>query len=269
LNPRKGDELELARHMRIEERIQGERAGYEGGNVREEHARLRARFSHAFLCPNAKRLEIEWEDLAARLAPGADVLEIGAGTGASVGRLLALKPRRIVGVELIEGAVETARQRVPGAEFMVMDAHRTTFDNASFDVIAGRAILHHLEFETAVREVHRLLRPGGTAMFIEPLRDNPAGKLIRALTPRARTRDERPLSRGQIEWANTVFGDQGHRFFGLISTGLGLATSLTALPADNSLLRWADRMDERLSKTPVKYWMRMAMLVWRKTKTIV
>jgi hypothetical protein len=131
-------------------------------------------------------------------------------------------------------------------------------------VVCGRAILHHLDFEAAIEEIGRLLRPGGIAFFPEPLGDNPASKLIRAVTPKARTKDELPLSQRQIEWADSQFRKSNHQFFGLTSAGLGLFTSLTPMPANNALLRLADRLDLRIANSPLKYWMRLVLLVWHK-----
>lgn len=249
--------------MEIRERVAHERAGW-GGDVRREHAKLRGRFRHVFTCPNAKRSDEHWEAVSNAAIPGADVLEIGCSTGASVASHSARGPKRIVGIDLMEEFVSEAARTVNGAEFFAMDAHRTTFPDASFDVVAGRAILHHLDFKIAIREISRLLRPGGVAFFIEPLRDNPGARLLRALTPKARTKDELPLSRTQIEWADSVIGGGEHRFYGLFSTALGLITSLTPLPPDNCILRAADRIDQWLSKTWLRYWMRTVTLVWRK-----
>ena len=152
-----------------------------------------------------------------------------------------------------------------GIDARVMDANRLEFPDASVDAIIGRAILHHLDYEQAVREVHRVLRPGGTAIFMEPLRDNPAWKLFRSLTPKARTREELPLSRQQIEWSDHLFGRHRHCFVGLVSTGLGALTSFLPLGADNMALRAADRADRMIERTWLRYWMRQAVLVWEKS----
>ena len=68
-----------------------------------------------------------------------------------------------------------------------MDAHHLDFPDESFDLVFGRAILHHLDFETAIKEVKRVLKRGGHAAFAEPLGDSPFAKLFRLLTPRAYT----------------------------------------------------------------------------------
>lgn len=74
-----------------------------------------------------------------------------------------------------------------------MDAENMVFKNDSFDVVFGRAILHHLDINKAGREIARVLRPGGRAIFIEPLGNNPLISLYRHFTPSDRTKDEHPL----------------------------------------------------------------------------
>ena len=194
------------------------------------------------------------------------MLDLGCQEGVSTAHYARLGARRVVGIDISPVAIEKARRLAPHAEFHVRDAHHTGFADASFDAVIGHAILHHLDFAAAIAEIRRVLRPGGYAVFREPLRDNPAAKLIRVLTPRARTADELPLSRAQIEWADAQFSSSHHGYYGLASTGLGLATSLLApaASADNPVLRVADRLDVGAARTALRYWMRTVALVWRK-----
>ena len=53
------------------------------------------------------------------------------------------------------------------------NAHVLPFADASFDVVYGCSILHHLEVGVALREVRRVLRPGGRLVFSEPNLVNP------------------------------------------------------------------------------------------------
>ncbi len=74
-----------------------------------------------------------------------------------------------------------------------MGAEKLEYDDDSFDIVFGFAILHHLELKHALSELHRVLKPGGYAIFAEPLEGNPGLKLYRALTPQYRTVDEQPI----------------------------------------------------------------------------
>ena len=73
------------------------------------------------------------------------------------------------------------------------------------DLIVGTGILHHLNLSVVMNKIKEALRPGGKIIFIEPLGGNPLINLYRRLTPGRRTKNERPLRRGDIELLNRYF----------------------------------------------------------------
>ncbi len=52
--------------------------------------------------------------------------------------------------------------------FYVMSAQKLDFDDNSFDYAVGLGALHHLNLDLAGREISRVLKPGGIAIFLEP-----------------------------------------------------------------------------------------------------
>lgn len=76
----------------------------------------------------------------------------------------------------------------------VDDGNSTSFDDASFDLIFGKAVLHHLDTEKASSEILRLLKPKGRAVFRDVMQGGIFLQLFRHLTPSVRTRDEHPLT---------------------------------------------------------------------------
>jgi SAM-dependent methyltransferase len=246
-------------------RVASEKVASNESDVYEQVSRLHRRFSHVFVCPNALFADDVFDAAVAEVTRDRTVLEYGCYVGRSIPALVACEPRRILGIDISEKAIaEANRTHGSVAEFGVMDCHRLALADESLDAVIGRAILHHLDFDTAIREIRRVLRPGGHALFIEPLRDNPAGKLIRRLTPRARTREELPLSRAQIRRADDLFGQSRHFFSGLVSVACGMVSPLFSRNPSNLLMRFAHRADLRLARSPLRWWMRMAVLHWTK-----
>jgi ubiquinone/menaquinone biosynthesis C-methylase UbiE len=251
--------------MDFTERVNREKESYDHGNVLDESRKLQAKFHHVFSSPNAQRIEQYLNATLEKSIKAKDVLDYGCSNGWMVERYAEFGAGSITGIDISETGIQQAIKKYGHlAKFYAGDAHNVPFADDSFDVVVGRSILHHLDFERALREIMRILRPGGRAIFVEPLGDNPAGKLIRWLTPKARTRDELPLSREQIQFADKLLGGQEHQFFSLISVPVAMATSLTRMKPNNSLLRATDAIDVALATSPMKYWMRQVVLVWKK-----
>jgi SAM-dependent methyltransferase len=249
----------------LDGRCARERAAYDGGSVVAGSCALQARFRHVFACPNSLQAEEYLDRQVARLARGRDLLDYGCYDGGMAPRYLNMQPRSLTGIDLSATGIALARARFGSrARFHCGDAHAMPFADESFDLVVGRAILHHLDWEAALGEVRRVLRPAGSAIFVEPLGDNPAAKLLRRLTPGARTPDERPLTRRQIRYGDDLFGASAHRFFNFFSVPAAMAASLCRATADNRLLRLTDWADRRLAATPLRYWMRAVVLVWRR-----
>jgi SAM-dependent methyltransferase len=168
------------------------------------------------------RLEFE-----ARLLPeceGLRVLEYGCGAG-TYSAILAARGARVTGIDIsdvaIEQASEKARSQGLSVQYLRMDAEQLEFPTDTFDIICGVAILHHLDLDKAFSSLARVMKPGGRAVFWEPLGHNPAINLFRRLTPQLRTKDEHPLLMRDLGTANAYFEKVDHRFFNL-STPLAL-----------------------------------------------
>lgn len=102
---------------------------------------------------------------------GADVVEIGCGSGYGGWLISSLAPRSYVGLDVMPEQIAIARQRdLSNARFLVADATSLSFlaaASADFVVIFG--ILHHVEaWPRAIAECRRLLRPAGVLLVEEP-----------------------------------------------------------------------------------------------------
>lgn len=129
----------------------------------------------------------------------------------------------------------------------VMDAHELDFPGGSFDLVCGTAIIHHLDLDRAIPEAARVLKPGGWAVFTEPLGHNPLINAYRRRTPEMRTPDEHPLTMDDLGRLWDHFARVEVRYFHLASlAAVPLAGSRLFGPA----LRLLERLDRGLFHFP-------------------
>ncbi|HEY3541368.1 MAG TPA: class I SAM-dependent methyltransferase [Gaiellaceae bacterium] len=146
-------------------------------------------------------------------------LDAGCGDGRYLAALAAELPARRAGVDLSERILETARQRVD-ADFRQGSLEALPFADAEFDVVLCSQVIEHvLDAEAALRELARVLRPGGTLVistdnernYVTRLLNAPRSAVVRALrlhgargriespaTPYTRARFRELLERGGL-----------------------------------------------------------------------
>lgn len=109
-------------------------------------------------------------------AGGLRVLEIGCGLGTD-GAQFAKAGANYTGVDLTAAAIELARERFRlfslRGDFRVADAENLDFPDDTFDLVYSHGVLHHTpDTARAVREIHRVLKPGGRAVVMLYHRDS-------------------------------------------------------------------------------------------------
>jgi SAM-dependent methyltransferase len=132
-------------------------------------------------------------DLARRVGarPGSGVLELACGTGIATSRLRAALPAStsLVATDLSAAMIDIARAKLGAAEvhWRTADASSLPFKDRSFDTVACQfGLMFFPDKPLAMREVRRVLRPGGrlVASVWESLEANPAAAIAHAVASR-------------------------------------------------------------------------------------
>jgi demethylmenaquinone methyltransferase/2-methoxy-6-polyprenyl-1,4-benzoquinol methylase len=152
---------------------------------------------------------------ALAVAAGERVLDVGAGTGASTAGLISAGGYA-VGVDLSLGMLAAGRRTRPELPLLAGDALALPFAGASFDAVTISFALRNVaEPVAALRELHRVTRPGGRLVvceFSHPT--NPAFRtvyrsyLVRALPAVARLVSSNPAAYSYLAETIQAWPDQ-------------------------------------------------------------
>lgn len=153
------------------------------------------------------------------------ILDIGSGHG-SCALGLAKRGAHVTSIdispELIEGCRKRASVNGLAAEFEVMNGCALEFANASFEIVVAVRTVHHLPDVAAFyREAHRVLKPGGILLLLEPQKYNPFVEFGRKFIKRGpawRTPTEHPLVPNDLRLIKAVFGNSETKEFEFLTS---------------------------------------------------
>jgi len=124
-------------------------------------------------------LDVVWRQRAVRALAGAKdgpTLDLCAGTMDLTALLARARPSaRLIAADFSDAMLERGRRKVPCAEVVVADAHSLPFaDGEMAVVVCGFGVRNLSDPRRAVREVRRVLGPGGTFVTLEFFRPESA-----------------------------------------------------------------------------------------------
>jgi ubiquinone/menaquinone biosynthesis C-methylase UbiE len=156
-------------------------------------------------------------------ADGHRVLDLGCGDGECTS-LVASHGGDVAALDISLDLLAMARTRVVldgysrSVRPLCGSVHSIPMTSDSVDVVFGMAVLHHVDLKLAAQEVYRVLKPGGRAIFVEPIRNSKTLAAIRRLIP-YRQPDispfERPLRFDEIDEFASRFRSWQRRVFEL------------------------------------------------------
>ncbi|MDD5072668.1 MAG: class I SAM-dependent methyltransferase [Candidatus Omnitrophica bacterium] len=147
-------------------------------------------------------------------AAGKRVLDMGCGTGGN-SCWLAKRGAKVTAIDIspvnIEKTKSWATKNGVTIDARVMDCGKLGFADASFDMVFGSFILHHIDIEKAAPEIRRVLKGGGKAVFIENSGDNPLlmffrSRVLPVFGLRKSSPSEYPLTKERIRKAEEHLG---------------------------------------------------------------
>ncbi len=166
------------------------------------------------------------EEVASQLPEGRGlrILEIGAGTGGLASQVLPLIEQGLHSYtfsDISPAFFPAARQKLaafPEVEFKIFDLEKSgasqEFEEGSFDIILGTNVIHAVtDVRDALRNIHEMLAPGGSLMFVDVATPHLWLNAVFGLTPgwwRFTDRDLRPLHPllERLQW-ETVLRETG------------------------------------------------------------
>lgn len=136
--------------------------------VRERYARSldRGRTIYEFRPPGQDLLgfllgRIEWQ-------PSGRVLDAGCGLGNYFAALAARVPGGVVvGLDITSSMLRRVAERHPTVPLVTGDVRMLPIVSGAFDVVVNAHVLYHIpDVDAAIRELHRVLRPGGCLLAV-------------------------------------------------------------------------------------------------------
>ncbi len=112
------------------------------------------------------------------------ILDVATGTGDFAIETLKINPDEVIGVDISEGMLEMGRKKLEekGISKIILqqgDSENLQFDDNSFDaVIVAFGVRNFENLQKGLSEIHRVLKPGGTAMVLEFSKPRGLFKLI-------------------------------------------------------------------------------------------
>ncbi|NHQ59299.1 bifunctional demethylmenaquinone methyltransferase/2-methoxy-6-polyprenyl-1,4-benzoquinol methylase UbiE [Chlorobium sp. BLA1] len=98
------------------------------------------------------------------------ILDVATGTGDLAASMAKIAGAKVTALDLSPEMLVLARKKYPEITFLEGYAEKLPFNDASFDIVsAGFGVRNFEDLEKGMQEFHRVLKPGGHTLIIEPM----------------------------------------------------------------------------------------------------
>ena len=185
---------------------------------------------------------------------GKQLLDLGCGAGEN-SVYFAKKGAYCTAADYSAGMVKTALKlaevhnvRISGR---IIDAAAIDFPDDSFDIVYAANVLHHVDALACIKEVHRVLKPGGIACIWDPLKHNPLINIYRRMARRVRTTDEKPLGITIVRAFKSLFSKVEYDTFWLATLWIFIRFYLIERVNPNKERYWKKIISEETRLRPL------------------
>jgi SAM-dependent methyltransferase len=186
---------------------------------------------------------------------GKYLLDLGCGAGENSVYFAQLGARCLASdysPGMVDVALKLADRYGVNIEGRVINALSIDIPDNTFDIVYASNLLHHIPDPLiTIREMHRVLKPGGKMCFWDPLRHNPVINVYRRMATEVRTEDEMPLHIDIVNEVRSRFSSTKYDTFWLASLWIFLQFYLVERVNPNEERYWKKIIIEqaRLEKT--------------------
>ena len=203
---------------------------------------------------------------------GKRILDLGCGAGEN-SVYFAKRGAVCVAADYSPGMVEVALQLAAANQVEIEgcteNAIALSFPDNSFDIVYASNLLHHLpDPQAAIREMYRVLKPGGKACFWDPLKHNPVINVYRRIATSVRTEDEQPLDINIVNFVKSLFSTTTYDTFWIATLWIFLRFYLIDRVDPNQERYWKKIIIEQEKLQPIYQRLEKIDLVLKKLPLI-
>jgi ubiquinone/menaquinone biosynthesis C-methylase UbiE len=186
---------------------------------------------------------------------GQFLLDLGCGAGENSVYFAGLGARCVASdysPGMVDVALQLAEKNGVRVEGKVVNAMEIDFPDNTFDIVYASNLLHHIpDPKVTLREMHRVLKPGGKACFWDPLKHNPVINVYRRMATEVRTDDETPLDINLVKFIRANFSQVQYDTFWIATLWIFLRFYLIEKVNPNEERYWKKIIleQERLAPT--------------------